>query len=443
MDPAFRLFEARPTPRTSRLARSHGARARRATDGAIAVRSEGVRRKVAKRAVALHVIFRPASKGIQLDHSALNVALDRLELTPAPTLGALAPGDPGVEATQRAFEGLDFSECATGVGIELPEQAFRVSARERIRVRPNDADIEKSESCGELLPVGAGLGEVLLGIEKDDSRFGSDGRHQVEQNGALRSEGRHQRSPSAEAVAGQQGPEQREPVERPEACSELAQVRDRLGSPGVEACGHGGRGTPRRGTSKDRPSIDFGIILLFYLIFRKYEVFTSIKRHLLENNSMFMDDTDREILKLLQHNAALPVAEVARRVGLTSTPCWRRIQKLEESGVIVGRVAVLDPEKINAKVNVFVSIRTREHSLDWFEQLRAAVDELAEVVEFYRMSGEVDYLLRVVVADIDAYDAFYKRLIGQLELADVSSSFAIEQIKYTTALPLEYAPRRS
>ena len=154
-----------------------------------------------------------------------------------------------------------------------------------------------------------------------------------------------------------------------------------------------------------------------------------------------MDNTDREILRLLQEDAALPVAEIARRVGLTSTPCWRRIQRLEESGVIARRVAVLNPEKINAGVNVFVTIRTREHNLDWLEQLRAAVDDLPEVVEFYRMSGEVDYLLRVVVPDIPAYDAFYKRLIGQLALADVSSSFAIEQIKYTTALPLDYTAR--
>lgn len=156
-----------------------------------------------------------------------------------------------------------------------------------------------------------------------------------------------------------------------------------------------------------------------------------------------MDDTDREILRLLQRDAGLPVAEIARRVGLTSTPCWRRIQRLEESGVIERRVAVLNPEKVNAGVNVFVTIRTREHSLDWLEQLRAAVDDLPEVVEFYRMSGEVDYLLRVVVPDIQTYDAFYKRLIGQLDLADVSSNFAIEQIKYTTALPLEYTARRA
>lgn len=151
-----------------------------------------------------------------------------------------------------------------------------------------------------------------------------------------------------------------------------------------------------------------------------------------------MDDTDREILQLLQRDASLPVAEIARRVGLTSTPCWRRIQKLEEEQVIARRIALVDPEKINVGVTVFVSLRTREHDSEWFERLRAAIEQMPEVMEFYRMSGEVDYLLRVVVPDIASYDALYKRLIAEFQLADVSSSFAMEQIKYTTALPLDY-----
>ena len=152
-----------------------------------------------------------------------------------------------------------------------------------------------------------------------------------------------------------------------------------------------------------------------------------------------MDETDRRILACLQADATMPVAEIARRVGLSSTPCWRRIQKLEEDKVIRARVALLDSKKLNVGVTVFVFVRTTRHSLDWLERFATVVDEMPEVLEFYRMSGEVDYLLRVVVPDIAAYDRFYKRLIARIEIADVSSSFAMEQIKYTTELPLTYA----
>jgi Lrp/AsnC family transcriptional regulator len=152
-----------------------------------------------------------------------------------------------------------------------------------------------------------------------------------------------------------------------------------------------------------------------------------------------VDQTDREILACLQADATMPVAEIARRVGLSSTPCWRRIQKLEESKINRGRVALLDSRKLNVGMTAFVSIRTNQHSLAWLETFAATVREMPEVVELYRMSGEIDYLLRVVVPDIDAYDRFYKKLIARIELSDVSSSFAMEQIKYTTALPLDYA----
>jgi Lrp/AsnC family transcriptional regulator len=151
-----------------------------------------------------------------------------------------------------------------------------------------------------------------------------------------------------------------------------------------------------------------------------------------------MDRLDRKILRLLQEDATLAVADVAKKVGLSTTPCWRRIQKLEEEGVIKRRVAVLDPEKINVRVNVFVSIRTNSHSHEWLRRFSEVIQEFPEVVEFYRMSGDVDYLLRVVVPDIAAYDAFYKRLIAKIEIRDVSSSFAMEQIKYTTEMPLDY-----
>lgn len=135
----------------------------------------------------------------------------------------------------------------------------------------------------------------------------------------------------------------------------------------------------------------------------------------------------------------MPVAEIGRKVGLSTTPCWRRIQKMEEDGVIKRRVAVLDPAKVNAGVTVFMSVRTNEHNDAWLRKFAAVVEDFPEVVEFYRMSGEVDYLLRVVVPDIAAYDAFYKKLIGKIALTDVSSAFAMEQIKYTTALPLDFA----
>jgi Lrp/AsnC family transcriptional regulator len=152
-----------------------------------------------------------------------------------------------------------------------------------------------------------------------------------------------------------------------------------------------------------------------------------------------LDEMDVRILALLQEDCTRPVAEIGKEVGLSTTPCWRRIQKLEESGVIKRRVAVLEPEKVNAAVTVFVSIKTDKHSSAWLEKFHAAVDDFPEVIEFYRMSGEVDYLLRVVVPDIRAYDDFYKKLIARIEIAKVSSAFAMEQLKYTTALPLLFA----
>ena len=154
---------------------------------------------------------------------------------------------------------------------------------------------------------------------------------------------------------------------------------------------------------------------------------------------MKLDAIDRKILDILQRNADLQVAEVAAQVGLSATPCWRRIHRLREAGVITRQVALLDPRRVNVGVNVFVSVRTSTHSQDWFDRFRATVEVIPEVVEFYRMSGEVDYLLRVVVPDIAAYDAVYKKLIAGTQLLDVSSSFAMEEIKFTTALPLGYA----
>ncbi|SNZ07253.1 Lrp/AsnC family transcriptional regulator [Cohaesibacter gelatinilyticus] len=155
-----------------------------------------------------------------------------------------------------------------------------------------------------------------------------------------------------------------------------------------------------------------------------------------------LDRLDRRILQILQEDATMPVAEIGRRVGLSTTPCWRRIQKMEEEGVITGRVVILDPEKVNAKVTAFVAVTTTEHSSDWLKRFADVIRDFPEVVEFYRMAGQVDYLLRVVVPDIESYDVFYKKLIGRIEVGDISTTFAMEQIKYTTALPLNYLPEK-
>ena len=151
-----------------------------------------------------------------------------------------------------------------------------------------------------------------------------------------------------------------------------------------------------------------------------------------------MDKLDKKILQLLQENSQLSTAEIADAVGLSTTPCWRRIQKLEETGVIANRVVLLDREHLNLGVDVFVAVKTNQHNWEWLDNFAATVSEYPEVVEFYRMAGESDYLLRVVVPDIGAFDQFYKKLLQSTELADVSSSFAMEQIKYTTKLPLSY-----
>jgi len=153
-----------------------------------------------------------------------------------------------------------------------------------------------------------------------------------------------------------------------------------------------------------------------------------------------MDKLDRKILDCLQQDASLSVAEIADRVGLSSTPCWRRIRNLEEAGIIRRRAALLDREKLGLGTTVFVAIKTRQHTDAWLTRFAETVAAFPEIVELYRMSGEIDYLMKVVVADIPAYDAFYKRLIAAVDLFDVSSSFAMEEIKFTTALPLDTAP---
>lgn len=152
-----------------------------------------------------------------------------------------------------------------------------------------------------------------------------------------------------------------------------------------------------------------------------------------------LDPTNKKILALLQEDASLSLQEIATKVNLSPTPCWRRIQQLRSHGVIRRQVAILDPVAVNVPIVVFVMIKTNQHQAAWLDRFARGVAGLDEVVEFYRMSGDVDYLLRVVVPDIAGYDMFYKKLIKTAELFDVSSSFAMEQIKFTTALPLVYA----
>jgi len=149
-----------------------------------------------------------------------------------------------------------------------------------------------------------------------------------------------------------------------------------------------------------------------------------------------MDAIDRKILGVLQQDASLSVAEVGNRVGLSSTPCWKRIQKLEAEGVIQKRVALVDPDKVGLGISVFVAIESGDHSEDWLRKFAEAVRAMPEVLEFYRMAGDVDYMLRVVVASIQDYDAFYKKLIAAIPLKNVTSRFAMERIKQTTALPI-------
>lgn len=149
-----------------------------------------------------------------------------------------------------------------------------------------------------------------------------------------------------------------------------------------------------------------------------------------------MDKIDKKILTLLQQDSAQPLSDIARKVGLSVTPCWRRIQKLEEDGIIRGRVALLDAEKLGLGMSVFVALKITEHSSEWLNNFALKISEYDEVVEFYRMSGDVDYMLRVVVKNMAAYDTFYKKLISDVSLKDVSSSFAMEEIKYTTSLPI-------
>ena len=149
-----------------------------------------------------------------------------------------------------------------------------------------------------------------------------------------------------------------------------------------------------------------------------------------------MDEIDRQLLEILQHDATLSIAQMAERVGLSPTPCWKRIQKLEARGVITRRVAVVDPERVGVGLSVLVSVEAGEHTPEWLERFSSGVAAMPEVMEVYRMAGDVDYMLRVAVADMTEYDSFYKRLIAVAPMKNVTSRFAMERMKHTTAYPL-------
>lgn len=150
-----------------------------------------------------------------------------------------------------------------------------------------------------------------------------------------------------------------------------------------------------------------------------------------------MDKFDKAILKTLQQDATLSVAEIAERISLSKTACWRRIQKLESDGVVRARVALLDQNKLNLPLSVFISIRTNQHNQNWFQEFKRVVTSIPEVLEVYRMSGDLDYLVRAVVTDMNGFDKLYQELI-KADLFDVSSSFVMETVKHTTELPLDH-----
>jgi len=149
-----------------------------------------------------------------------------------------------------------------------------------------------------------------------------------------------------------------------------------------------------------------------------------------------IDAKDRQILDLLQQDATLQVAAIAEEVGLSRTPCWRRIRELEKNGYIEKRVALLNRNKLDLPITVFVAVKTNQHNATWLEKFRTAVNSLPEIVEAYRLSGDTDYLLRIIVKDIEGFDTAYQKLIEQVDFSDVSSSFSMEEMKFTTAIPL-------
>lgn len=154
-----------------------------------------------------------------------------------------------------------------------------------------------------------------------------------------------------------------------------------------------------------------------------------------------LDLIDRKIVAALMQDATTPIAQIADRVGLSPTPCWKRIQRLEASGVLTGRVALADPLKLGLGLSVFVSVQAADHGAEWRDAFLRLIDTLPEVMEAWRMAGETDYLLRVTVPDMAAFDAFYRRLTDTIAIKNVTSSFAMERLRHTTAYPVNTQDR--
>lgn len=151
-----------------------------------------------------------------------------------------------------------------------------------------------------------------------------------------------------------------------------------------------------------------------------------------------MDHIDRKIIEILQTDAMVPVASIADQVGLSTAPCWRRIKKLEDTGVIVRRVALIDRRKANVPMTVFVAVKAPRHAKEWLDAFRKLISGVPEIVEAWRLTGDTDYLLRIVVPDVETFDAVYQRMIARLEFSDIDSSIAMEEMKFTTAIPTTY-----
>jgi Lrp/AsnC family transcriptional regulator len=151
-----------------------------------------------------------------------------------------------------------------------------------------------------------------------------------------------------------------------------------------------------------------------------------------------LDRIDRKILDILQRKADLPISDIAEKVGLSPTPCWRRIKRMEEDGIIRQRVALIDRKKANVSTTVFMTVKAPRHQVEWLDAFKRVIGKFPEITEAYRLTGDADYLLRIVVPDIEAYDEVYKRLITQLDFSDITSSIAMEEMKFTTAIPTDY-----
>lgn len=154
--------------------------------------------------------------------------------------------------------------------------------------------------------------------------------------------------------------------------------------------------------------------------------------------SITFDAIDKQILDILQEDSEIPVQVISENVGLSANPCWRRIKRMEEAGVIKKRVALVDQSRAKVPLTVFIGVSTSRHEIEWLNRFRDLIDEIPEVVEAYRLTGTVDYILKVIVPDMTSYDAVYKQMIQRLEFSQVNSMMAMEELKFTTAIPTNY-----